>query len=479
MIEDFLNEIKNIGFNIKESKNGQIKLFLDCCHSWTINLIPIENETFLPLIYFRKIRIEEVTDLNDIIPAIVSSFFKIFSNSSIRILGEHNEFSMIEDELYGMYIIPSQPLSEKVRLNSEDDRKVFYGILECLLFFNAFQGDILGYKENHADDFITSSKNLNVWVNIILSSWDKAPSYVSNIRVNPDWFYFRSYSEGLTVCRSPKIARLLKYVYDTSKNDIKYLDGINSKIVIQENLKNTISDNSKNLISKLLYNLNDKSEYIAIAQENFIIFVSDNHLLIKYEDSGHVSFLKEKELILNRQKEEIKLLFSDEKIKWTINTKQDSAIFEDLVLELLNREPSIISTKKVAPTNQPDNGRDLICEYNKLHRKNIINKGEPSIDIGKMIVQCKTNLTHSKKSSIGKADVDVANTILDYDPDGYLLVVNTQVTRDLTEMLEKLKDRNLIQKLDWWNAFDVEERLRKNPDIMNRYSNIVQSVART
>ena len=156
-----------------------------------------------------------------------------------------------------------------------------------------------------------------------------------------------------------------------------------------------------------------------------------------------------------------------------IETREDSAVFEDLVLELLNREPYIFSVKKVAPTNQSDNGRDLICEYNMRYDERRVEQGESPIQIGKMIVQCKTNLNSSKRSSIRKSDVDIANTIFDYRPDGYMLVVNTQITRDLTEMLERQKDRKEQNRILWWNSFDLEERLRKNPDILARYNDIV------
>lgn len=148
-------------------------------------------------------------------------------------------------------------------------------------------------------------------------------------------------------------------------------------------------------------------------------------------------------------------------------------MFEDLVLELLNREPYIFSVKKVAPTNQSDNGRDLICEYNMRYNERQVEENESSTQVGKMIVQCKTNLNSSRRNSIGKSDVDIANTIFDYRPDGYMLVVNTQITRDLTEMLERQKDRKEQNIILWWNSFDLEERLRRNPDIFARYENIV------
>jgi hypothetical protein len=66
-----------------------------------------------------------------------------------------------------------------------------------------------------------------------------------------------------------------------------------------------------------------------------------------------------------------------------------------------------------------------------------------------------------------------ADTIYDYKPNAYLLVVNSQVTRDLTEYFEKIRNRDNLHWIDWWNSFDIEERLRINPDIMSRYKSII------
>lgn len=210
-----------------------------------------------------------------------------------------------------------------------------------------------------------------------------------------------------------------------------------------------------------------------VSQENQLVFISDYHLVITYGYYGVESVYLEKQQILQRQKRELSLLFGDLKFKWNIVDRQSSAEFEDLILELLDREPWVLSVSKVAPTNQGDNGRDLICEYNMRYNERGITEGEDSYKIGKMIIQCKTNLKSSKKSSIGKSDVDVANTIFDYRPDGYMLVVNTQITRDLTEMLERQRDRKEQDTIRWWNAYDVEDRLRKHPDIQARYRHIV------
>ena len=246
-----------------------------------------------------------------------------------------------------------------------------------------------------------------------------------------------------------------------------------SNVEVINEIRTTIPFKDEKYAKNLVAALGDTSKIEVISQENQLVFISDHHVVIKYSNCGLESVSEEKELIRLRQLKEISLLFGDQKFEWNIIDRQASGEFEDLVLELLNREPWVFSVRKVAPTNQGDNGRDLICEYNMLHNENRVSRGTESVQLGKMIVQCKTNLKHSKKSSISKSDVDMANTIFDYRPDGYMLVVNTQITRDLTEMLERQRDRKEQNTIVWWNAFDVEDRLRKNPDILARYRHLV------
>jgi hypothetical protein len=473
MLTEFFAKVEDLGFKTNIQESGNISIFLECCPSWRISLCLMNDGTYFPLIYFRQVRIEEVTDLNDIIPAVFAGIVKSKGHCSFRFLGEHNEFSGIEDELYGMYIFPAQPFSERIRPKYKQDLEGFFRILDLLFVYHLFQGDVLGYVESEEEDFYFESLELNEWIDKITSVFGNETSYVANVRKNPDWFYFRSFSEGLSVCKSPHIAKLLKQLYSDNENDIKCLQGVRARVELFRNLSNAISYQHEDLAHRIFVSLNDATETIVISQENQLLFVSDLHLILKHANSGFLGITDEKELIWKRQQQEIELLFGDRKIEWKIKTREDSAVFEDLVLELLNREPYIFSAKKVAPTNQSDNGRDLICEYNMRYDERQVEKDESSIQVGKMIVQCKTNLNSSKRSSIGKSDVDIANTIFDYRPDGYMLVVNTQITRDLTEMLERQKDREEQNKILWWNSFDLEERLRKNPDILIRYKNIV------
>lgn len=472
MMEEFLERIEDVGFSVKRLNENQIFIGLDCCPQWRIFLDNIDDEKLFPVFYYRQQRIEEVTDLHAIVPTVFTAIAKSCGRSSFRFLGEHNDFSAIEDELYGMYWFPAQPMNERIRKNSKQDFECFFDILMELYMFHMYQGNILGAVGYCPQDFSFESPELSIWETKIRKFIGEDESYISNVRVNPDWLFFRSFSAEFSVFKSTHISRLLKG-FATRNNDLVSINGVSSKVELVNDIRTTIPFKDEKFAKGLVEALGDKSTIEVISQENQLVFISDHHIVIKFSNCGVESVSEEKELIRLRQQKEISLLFGDQKFEWNIVDRQASGEFEDLILELLNREPWVFSAKKVAPTNQGDNGRDLICEYNMLYHENRVSKNNESVKLGKMIVQCKTNLKHSKKASIGKSDVDMANTVYDYRPDGYMLVVNTQITRDLTEMLERQRDRKEQNTILWWNAFDIEDRLRMNPDILARYRNIV------
>lgn len=472
MIENFIKRAESVGFSVRKNENGNIYFRLECCPQWVFCLMDTNVDRYIPYFYYRQKRDEEVTDLHEIIPSVLAAITKTYGNSSFRFMGEENGFSGIADELYGMYWFPAQILNEHIRKDSEQDFECMFKILMDLYMFHKYQGDILGICPIEYDDYFFDSPKLNSWVGKIHKFIGEDESYVANGRVNPNWFYFRSSSSAVSIVYSPHIAGVLKNRARAIGVE-NVLDGVESKIEVFNDIRTTIPFEYERLADELLKSLDDYSELKVITQENQLIFISDCHLVFAYCNCGIDSVSNEKELIYQRQKNEMSFLFGDRNFLWNIVDRQSSSEFEDLILELLNREPWIHSVKKVAPTNQGDNGRDLICEYNMLYDERTIFKGNKAFKLGKMIVQCKTNLKSSKKSSIGKSDVDVANTIFDYRPDGYMLIVNTQITRDLTEMLERQRDRKEQDTIRWWNAFDIEERLRNNPGILARYRHLV------
>jgi hypothetical protein len=83
-------------------------------------------------------------------------------------------------------------------------------------------------------------------------------------------------------------------------------------------------------------------------------------------------------------------------------------------------------------------------------------------------VQCK-----SDKKAVGRTQVTgVYDTMRHYDA-GYLLVVRSRLTVPLMDILDGIRMEG-TQFADWWEGIDVEERLRANPDLLDRYNDIVR-----
>lgn len=472
MIEKFIKDIKILGYKIKDEESHIFIYHEDAGMGWKAKISKKDDYYYVHLYY----RTESCffngdrTDLHEIIPVFSTLYSRIHNLISFRLIGEKNQFSGIDSELYGMYLLPSQPIGEKLRATNSSDLDTLYEFFLMIYILHNNMYEILNLDINAEEIFSFEDKNLDEWKEKILTIIPDE-DIIYNLRTNPDWFYFRSYKHEVSVvcCES-----LVKNIRNQSKNiKTKIIKGITGDLYISDNINNIIINKNIKIATDVLHSVDDCKKHILIIQDNISVIVGNYNLVIFSNDGGVESFNKEKNKIKKRHADESLFLFNDKKILWNIENRKHSAVFEDLILELLSREPEILSVKKVAPTFQGDNGRDLICTYNMNYSENHIDRSENIIKEGCLIIQCKTNLKSSKKQSIGKSDVDIANTIYDYKPDGYLLIVNTQTTRDLTEYLEKIKYRQELHKVDWWNSFDIEEKLRINPDIMSRFKEIV------
>lgn len=477
---DFLNIIKGFGGEISERDNNII-----------IGLYPLviilEKSDDDSYFLFMKYRIsswsipEDRTSFHDLIPALFTVLLRAITETNFFIINEPNDFSGIESEIYSTYIIPSQPNGSKFDLNNDVSytslRKFIVG---SIMARNNLHTIIAENPNNPCDVHFSNSKILEFSLKLdnSLSKFDyfdeKSDSIYCSESTNPQFLYYRNMDFGVSVVQSIEAVNNLKKVYDTFYKEQQIMSSVNGDLIIAKNIKNVVSYKQLGIAKTILKDLENYDANMVFPFDNFCILLGKENLIIFDNNGDYNNFLEEKSLLRERHLKEVDILFDELPIIWDITKNSDTAIFEDMILELLEKESGILNVKKVAPTNQPDNGRDLIATYTDLytnsHSTQIIN--ELNLIQKKMIVQCKTNSTHSQRQSIGKSHVDIANTLLDYEPNGYLLVVNTQITRDMTEYLEKLQERNKYD-INWWNKNDIEKRLRENPEIMNRYKSIV------
>ena len=76
MMEKFLEKIELIGYSVNRLDDGVITIGLECCPHWHILLRDRDDDRMFPYVYLRMRRIEEVTDLHDIIPVVLTTITK-------------------------------------------------------------------------------------------------------------------------------------------------------------------------------------------------------------------------------------------------------------------------------------------------------------------------------------------------------------------------------------------------------------------
>jgi len=242
-------------------------------------------------------------------------------------------------------------------------------------------------------------------------------------------------------------------------------------LYISRDAKNFISFSVKKRAIGILRSLTHEKKrhdvhFIPI--ENYLVAVGVDHVLFLRFDCGHKRFEQEKEALRSRHRQEAALLFPPSKITWRASI--DDAAFEEFIIQLLMREPGVQWVRKMGHTNEPDGGRDIIAEWDTAPVTGQILKEDVSpVARRRVVVQCKASLR-----AVGKTQVrDIHDMLKRYKASGFFLAVSSHLTVGLIEHLEKLRYENNYFA-DWWTRLVIEERLKRNQDLVTKYPNVVR-----
>lgn len=240
---------------------------------------------------------------------------------------------------------------------------------------------------------------------------------------------------------------------------------------ISNETKNIISFKNirwvNNILSKLNSNLDDELSLIPL--ENFCVASKGEYILFLNRDCGRKRFEQERERIRQRHNKEAKILFPITSFTWSNNI--DDEEFELMILDLVNLEKEVEWARKASVSRERDEGKDLIAEWRTPPLPGqFVKKGENPFTVRRVIIQCKAS-----KSSVGKSKVqDIRDTVEYHNAQGYFLAVSSHLATTLTDHLLKLRDEGKYW-IDWWTRVEIEERLKGLPEIVAKYSNIIQA----
>ncbi len=413
---------------------------------------------------------DERTDIHDTISILLSIWCKNAASFSSALYDEmHPAMPSLSDfEVYARYIVPSQLPQGLLRLSGlEEFRKLIADtFVFTYLFWEVFGGcpcrtckKTLGIKYDFKN---TLGKRLQTKVERVFGSPKK-----KNLkdRQLPTWKYYRNFDKGISIVASGPLTEFLRG-FGKGKNEV--IESINGKLILEESRRHYLSRRLEEE-AKRIFQVFEPRQMRSIdyyANENRIIAIGKAHILIFDADSGLLNFKAERDLLKNRHENEYRLLFKPSSINWA--GKIDDSDFEDLAAQLLLREPNVLRVRKVSHTHEADGKKDLIIDLKVLPQNyQKLPENINPYDVLKVIVQCKAYQKGVNKTAV----TDIRDTIQGYDYDGFLLIVSSYLTRDLTEHLDRLRLKNQFW-IDWWTRQEIEEKLKIHEDLLHSFPKV-------
>ena len=401
------------------------------------------------------------SDCTDVISTIMTIAISMIDEIEISLL-DMGHSADIEGEIYGRILA----FIDSNVIHGNFEEKSFKEQLERIISITVTANMILCKLVNlepYCNEIVTLSyEDFGLGIESILGKDVNNLSFNYIKRKNEDWEWW--YNEDLGISSVNFKNEVGEKLLDLMLGEeILSFQGVNRDIISYRDRSYTIDKEKLEYAKSILKHYKEeKFKVIPITNKFFVI--SSHNIISIFDKCGFDSVVEEKELIRERRKLENKILFGEYIFEW--NTKIDGGRFEDLIREILSKEKYISRVRKAGPTNQPDNGLDLIIEYIDFDNKKY-NDNESPFEIKKIIGQCK-----AYKGTVGKSDVrDIRDTLDYYDADGYWLFVSSQISIHLSEYLQKLRDKNDFL-IDWWNRAEIEESLKNYPEIIDKYKDI-------
>lgn len=303
------------------------------------------------------------------------------------------------------------------------------------------------------------------WVEPVLKTLRHPKNYTTSKRIKPNWIYFSALSKGVTIVRLPKVRiRALETVLAFYRPNI--VSGENALAVFANGIANGVPIKTFKLARRLLKKAGDPRDIPLILPINsHCIFLGDKTLIAIRENCGQEIYEEERKLFMQRRAYEDHVFFADSQIDWL--SPLDAGDFEDLCVDILRREPGVSLAKPVGGVNDRDGGRDILINWTipRSHDESGKRESQRKQLLGQVKLRGRT---------VGKGDVqDIRDTLERHESEGFMLIAYPRLSAPLVDYLEHLKNRtNFV--VSWWEKSDLENRLRRHPDIARRYPKLVR-----
>ena len=413
------------------------------------------------------------TDIHDLLPVLWALVLRANGAASTTLVDFEGWTGFPELE---SRMLLFSPTGSGVRSVGSEDRDLIEMQAHTAWAFHALHG-ILRWTEWKDGDWVDDEPPFLASVRKVISFSEDDALY--GRRSKPDWQYFRDHKQGISIAVLEK-----EQIHDLRVALAGFegvsVQGTHRQSVLACGIGNAVPDERVRLGSRLIHAIEGHTHPIAplgtspldgiciVPLENHCAILGLRTLVVMRAQCGLRAFSAERTKFLEKRERENAVFLQEATFTWS--DKLDDARFEELIYELLQREPGVNWARKAAPTRERDAGRDMIVSWTR-NAVQCVPPGTRAEAIAEerprnWVVQVKAH-----RPSVGKGKVtDIRDTLERHRAEGYLLVAHPEPTRQLVDHLEVLG--NTLQ-VDWWDRAQIEGRLRLAPDIAARFSDLV------
>lgn len=461
--------------------------FADFIGNWTTTNHPIEpvidlSDSHKEIVLFFRIRTTswefdgDRTDLHDALSILFALFLRVTRGVSSSLWDIGHVASGIPTELSGRILTIEQPHGPVYALDCAgiDSAK------EMVWSLTMFQMWLAEYVDRTADRHggfsgTAASGPAEKWARPIvkcLRITKDSSSVQWMARRNPTWNHFRCVRPFVSVLQMDSPTTWLREQAARHSGSVEVRHG-ERVLFVSKGSRNSISVRDIRLLRKVLSTCEPEFGKLGdtvLPLENKLVGIGARHIVVLDRDCGRRRFEVDRERLRDKFTTGLAALFPAEQFVWCGRVKDDD--FECLVLALLERDPQVHWVRRVGSTHDRDGGRDLLAEWatRPLNDGESLDEEQPNpVIVRRIVVQCKAYSRPVDKSRV----TDIRDLVEHYGAGGYFLAVSSSVTSGLFDHLDRLRVSGRLW-VDWWTRHEIEERLEAYPDVLAKFSHVVQ-----
>ncbi len=412
----------------------------------------------------------ERTDLHDLLSLLLAMLLRVREIASVQLISELNAFSGIDSEIYSRLVVLRQEglvASLKGRSYLELLSAQSHAAHDMVL-------DIFGIPAAGPRDWRDGEANYKIqppWLDAVRKRLrlNTSEGWEFNHRKTLGTNVFTSISRGVSIAEigADRIAKLRKWLINFRPASA---EGMTRTSFRSDLLVNAVSNSRLKQAAALLAMIEAEKEPLAVIPfDSHFILIGMTTFVALADPCGFEAFHSERVATEMRRNAEAEVFLPDADVQWAESI--DDVRFEALIGELLAQERGVLRIRQVGATREADDGRDFLAEW-RLPPHGLtaagITDGAPLLEQRDVIVQVKI-----RRQGVGRSHLPgLRDTMEHYRCTGLLVVAFPNVTTTLGDHLAELR-RKGDYWIDWWGKVEIEQRVRRFPDIAARYRDLL------